>query len=82
MDSRYRKIRRPEPDLVLISYASNVGAVAGEKSTGGRWMSFEKELHLNILELLSCDFNLKSLCAKFQEGHIRGRIDIPLLWVM
>ena len=38
-------------------------------------MTFEKELHINVLELKAVFFGLKSLCNEFQDGHIRVRID-------
>ena len=77
IDSTFRKINREEPSVIMSTDASSEGwgAVLGEVSTGGRWLTWEKDLHINVFELKAILFGLKSLCSKLFDAHIRVKCD-------
>lgn len=72
-----RDIVRNNPDVELKSDASNLGwgAVFGEKRVGGRWLSSEAKLHINVLELKAAFFALKCFCTDMKNQHVRISID-------
>ena len=72
----YKKlIRMDSPSLEIITDASleGWGAHVGMDSTGGRWNSEEKELHINQLELLAIKFGLQ--CYWEGSTHVSLRSD-------
>ncbi|XP_031555133.1 uncharacterized protein LOC116292034 [Actinia tenebrosa] len=72
-----RDIVRDNPDIVIKSDASNLGwgAIYGEQKAGGRWMSSEATLHINVLELKAAFFALKCFCSNLDTQHVRIFID-------
>ena len=51
------------------------GAHCGDISTGGRWLTVEKILHINILEIKAIYFGLKTLCNGQTNIHVRVKSD-------
>lgn len=60
----FRKIRTLSTELTLVTVASNEGwgALCKGKSSQGKWLVSEANLHINAKELLAVLFGLKSLC--------------------
>ena len=74
-----KTVMRSSPQYVIFTYASKLGSGAINKSTGdktgGRWSPSEKDLHINILELKSCQFALMSCFNDLHDVHIRVNMD-------
>ena len=77
VDSSFKKIVQPNPDMTLTSDASTKGwgAVYGEQKTGGPWSLEEQGFHINYLELKAIWLGLKSLCNNLRHKHIRIQSD-------
>ncbi|XP_065185980.1 uncharacterized protein LOC135816808 [Sycon ciliatum] len=75
-----RPVRISEPDLVIQSDASSTGrsgwgACCGNVTTGGRWTSAEKQLHINALELFAAQYAVQSLAPSLYRGSILLQLD-------
>lgn len=59
-------VQRPNPSVEIQSDASKDGRDAECRgfTTGGMWTMVEKEEHINVLELKTVLFALKSLCKE------------------
>ena len=84
VDSSFKKIVQPTPDMTLTTDASTKGwgAVYGEQKTGGPWSLEEQGFHINYLELKAIWLGLKSLCNNLRQTHIRIHLIIPLQWLI
>ena len=73
LDSSFKKIVQPNPDMTLTTDVSTKswGAVYGEQKTGGRWSLEEQGFHINNLERKAIWLGLKSLCNNLRPKHIR-----------
>lgn len=71
--SSFRTISSDKIGAVLYTDASKTGwgAVLEDTKTSGGWTEFEKDQHINYLELKAVYFGLKALCAKSKCKHIR-----------
>ena len=69
-------LQPPLVDQIIYSDASTMGwgAWDGRTSTNGRWLSHEKDLHINALEMKAMMFAIKSFC-KDDRKHIRIMCD-------
>ena len=65
------------PDLTLESDASMLGWGASMlgSATGGLWSSTERNLHINVLEMLSGTFAIKAFAKDHSNIHIRLKMD-------
>lgn len=75
-----RPVRIADPDLVIQSDASSAGrsgwgACCGPVTTGGRWTSQDKQLHINVLELLAALYALRSLVPRLRRGTVLLQLD-------
>ena len=72
-----KPVQCKNPDIVILSDASNLGwgAVKGTLKTGGRWTDTEQTAHINVLELQTAFFALKSLCGQDSNSHIQIQMD-------
>ena len=63
VDSSFKKIVQPNPDMTLTTDASTKGwgAVYGEQKTGGLWSLEEQGFHINYPELKAVLLGLQSL---------------------
>ena len=77
VDSSFKKIVQPNPDMTLTTDASTKGwgAVYGEQKTGGLWSLEEQGFHINYLELKAVLLGLQSLCNNLGQRHIRVQSD-------
>ena len=77
MDSSFKKIVQPNPNMTLTTDASTKGwgAVYGEQKTGGLWSLEEQGFHINYLELKAVLLGLQSLCNNLGQRHIRVQSD-------
>ena len=77
LHTQVKKIEHREPDIVMFTDASNIGwgASTGKKCTNGQWNDWERELHINALELYAVLYGLKSLCDDLTNVHVKVRVD-------
>ena len=77
VDSSFKKIVQPNPDMTLTTDASTKGwgAVYGEQKIGDPWSLEEQWFHINYLELKAIWLGLKSLCNNLRQKHIRIQSD-------
>lgn len=48
-----------------------MGGVYGSQTTGGSWSATEINFHINVLELLSAYFIIRTFCTDMQHMHIK-----------
>lgn len=72
-----RPIRVHPPDLTIDSDASLLGwgAAARSVATGGLWTPSERELHINVLEMMAGSFAVKTFAKDRCNLHVRLRMD-------
>ena len=72
-----RNIIPPTPEVVLTSDASREGwgATYQESQTGGMWMTEERRLHINVLELKAAFLALQLFVTHRRRTHVLIRID-------
>ena len=51
------------------------GAVFKGTPTGGTFSAEEVDIHINVKELMACDFGLKALCGSLQDTHLKLLMD-------
>ena len=73
VETSYKNIIVPSPDIMLTTDASTKGwvAVLGRNKTGGLWDKDEREYHINYLEMKAVFLGLQSLCGNITQKHIR-----------
>ena len=72
-----RPMQPGPPDLTLESDASMLGWGASMlgSATGGLWSSTERNLHINVLEMLAGTFAIKTFAKDHSNIHIRLKMD-------
>ena len=78
VDKSYGYIRLSPPDVTLYSDASPLGwggAVLNNVPTNGKWFPSELLYHINVRELLTAYFALKSFKSDVKNKHIKLMID-------
>ena len=72
-----RSIITPVPDLIITTDASNAGwgAVCNGVTTQGLCTSREKELHINVLELMAANFAVQAFVKEQKMQHIYLKMD-------
>ena len=70
-------IMRQKPECALNTDASLLGwgATCSKGSTGGRWTSSEKGLHINALELKAAFYGIQAFFSSSSDTHVLLRID-------
>ena len=73
-----RPLHLPSPELIICSDAAKTGgwgAACRLGSTGGPWNEEEKQLHINVQELLAAELAIKSFTKEKKPSSIHMRID-------
>ena len=73
-----KNILQPSPAVVLTTDASLEGWGAHRQNgecTGGRWLPYEQDQHINYLELKAAKLGLESLCNDVSNVHIHLQLD-------
>jgi hypothetical protein len=66
-------LEQKAPEIEIYTDASTLGygAVCGKEKAGGRWSFEEKDLHINVLELLAIEFALKCFSKLVTNKHVK-----------
>lgn len=77
IQNQYRIIDHGSPDLIITTDASSEGwgSVCNDMKIGGRWSDFERDFHINYLELLAVFYALKSFCKEVNSKYIAFKVD-------